>query len=155
MQSSLSGQVVALDQAGRLTPQRSSARAKNFEWGAVNFDEFNMNKLSSSVQRAQFLRMSTSGSDSSSASSFTSIGSHIHQSMSGTYLQSTVSLGGQSNVVGDDSSTTLDIDSENPQGDNADPILMMKKMMREHDKQAFSGRSGRVSPTNSFANSFK
>ena len=75
--------------------------------------------------------------------------------MSGTYLQSTASLGGQSNVVGDDSSTTLDIDGENPQGDNADPILMMKKMMREHDEQAFSGRSGRVSPTNSFANSFK
>ena len=156
-----SEQMIVLDQAGRLSPQRTSSRAKNLEWGAVSFDEFNMSKVSSSLQRSQsqFHRLSTSLSDSSSASSFASIGSQ-YKSMSGMHLQSTTSLtletGQTSTLHGDDSLASLDIDGENPQEDNGNHVSMIERMMREHDEHAFSGRSGRVSPTNSFANrSFK
>eukprot|EP00985_Skeletonema_marinoi_P001573 scaffold629_cov156-Skeletonema_marinoi.AAC.1 len=155
-----SEQMIALDQSGRYSPQRSS-RAKNLEWGAVSFDEFNMSRVSSSLQRSQFHRMSTSLSDSSSASSFTSMGSSmfVPQSTSGMHLQSTTSLslevGQHSTLNHDDSSTSLGIDGENPQEDNGNPLSAIQRMMREHDENAFSGRSGRVSPTNSvFGNSF-
>ena len=153
--------MINLDQSGRFSPQRSS-RAKNLEWGAVSFDEFNMAKVSSSLQRSQFYRMSASLSDSSSASSFTSIGSSmfVPQSTNGMHLQSTTSLSlgsGQPSVLNHvDSSTSLEIDVENPQEDNGKLTSVIEKMMREHDENAFSGKSGRVSPTNSvFANSFK
>ncbi len=159
-----SDQMINLDQPGGsnyYSPQRSS-RAKNLEWGAVSFDDFNMTKVSSSLQRSQFYRMSASLSDSSSASSFTSIGSSmfVSQSMSGMHLQSTTSLSveaGQTSAINrDDSSTSLDIDGENPQEDNGKSTSMIEKMMREHDENAFSGGSGRVSPTNSvFASSFR
>lgn len=159
-----SEQMVNLDQTGGsnyYSPQRSS-RAKNLEWGAVSFDDFNITKVSSSLQRSQYYRMSASLSDSSSASSFTSIGSSmfVSQSMSGVHLQSTTSLSveaGQTSAINhDDSSTSLDIDGENPQEDNGNSTSMIEKMMREHDENAFSGGSGRASPTNSvFASSFK
>jgi len=153
-----SEQMIALDQAGRLSPQRSSSRTKNLEWGAVSFDEFNISKVSS-LQRSQFHRMSTSLSDSSSASSFTSIGNHMFVS-SGVHLQSTTSLifeAGQASTQHhrNDSSASLDMmDGGNPQED-VGYASVLERMMREHDDHAFSGRSGRVSPTNSFANSFK
>ncbi len=153
-----SEQVIALDQAGRLSPQRSSSRTKNLEWGAVSFDEFNMSKVSP-LQRSQFHRMRTSSlSDSSSESSFTSIGNHMFVS-SGVHLQSQTSLtleaGQNSTLHRNDSSASLDMDGENPQEDNGNAVSLIERMMREHDDHAFSGRSGRVSPTNSFANSFK
>ena len=150
----------SLDQSGGLSPQRSS-RAKNLEWGAVSFDEFNMTKVSSSLQRSQFYRMSASLSDSSSASSFTSLGSSmfVSQTASGMHLQSTMSLsleGGQPSAINHvDSSPSLD-DVENPQEDNGNPASILERMMQEHDANAFSVKSGRESPTNSvFASSFK
>ena len=107
--------------------------------------------------------MSTSLSESSSASSFASIGSSmlVPQPTGGIHLQSTTSLNLEAGQVTptlhhDDSSTTLDIDGENPQEDHGNSISMIEKMMREHDEHTFSGRNGRVSPTNStFAGSFK
>lgn len=149
MQSS--EQMIALVRQERLSCHKSSSRAKNLESGARSFDEFNVRKLSPSPLRPQPHRMST-GSDSSSASSFNSMGSNMILShpMSGVYLQSTTSLG-------DDSTTSLGIDAhgENPQEDNENPALIIESMMREHDKHAFTGRSGKISPANSFANSFK
>lgn len=148
---------------GILTPQRAihASRSRFLEWGAVDFDEFTFKRSNNSHQPQHIRSRSLSGSQSSPASSFASIGSYkipSHLLLGSSHLQSTTSLDGGQSIASsggdhhnldmhhqprhsDGSLVTLDDDESHETlgiPKNGQCIPSIHQLMADHDKNTFS-----------------
>lgn len=156
--------VTASDLGGSLTPQRTgnASRSRFLEWGAVNFDDYFAKALNTPQT---FNRSCSAGSQSSPASSLTSMGSQrvSSQLFGSSHLQSTMSLEGGGQSVSSVGNAHLSMHKKRPSDgslasiDNELPedfgFSAIQKVMADHDQSTFSNtvaahiRRSEVSPS--------